>query len=126
MPIDVATILVPVLIAVFFGLLLVTLPTCLIYKKAGQPWWAALVPVYNSIILFKIADRPWWWIFFTLIPITNVVIMIIAYVDFIKNFGKPGVHVLLWLFIPIVYRPYLAFSSAIKYKEHSSEETYTQ
>ena len=27
-----------------------------IYEKAGQPGWAAIVPIYNIIVLCKISD----------------------------------------------------------------------
>src|SRR4051812_9295605 len=35
-----------------------------IFKKAGEKKWAAIIPVYNYIILLKVVGRPWWWIFF--------------------------------------------------------------
>ncbi len=31
-----------------------------LYKKAGHPGWAAIVPVYGSMIMAKIADKPLW------------------------------------------------------------------
>lgn len=31
-----------------------------LFRKAGRPAWAALVPVYDMVIMFRIADRPAW------------------------------------------------------------------
>ena len=33
-----------------------------VFEKAGEPGWAALVPIYNAIVLLKIAGRPGWWV----------------------------------------------------------------
>ena len=33
-----------------------------IFTKAGKPGWAAIVPIYNYIILLEIIGRPWWWL----------------------------------------------------------------
>jgi Family of unknown function (DUF5684) len=33
-----------------------------IYTKAGQPGWAAIIPIYNLYIWCKIVGRPAWWI----------------------------------------------------------------
>jgi hypothetical protein len=32
------------------------------YEKAGQPGWACIIPIYNTIVLLKIVGKPWWWI----------------------------------------------------------------
>ena len=32
------------------------------FEKAGQPGWAAIIPIYNLYILLKIAGRPGWWL----------------------------------------------------------------
>ena len=83
-----------------------------IFEKAGQPGWASIVPLYNTIILLKIAGKPWWWIFLLLIPGVNVVFAFIALIDLAKNFGKGtgfGVGLVLLSFI---FFPILAFGSA--------------
>lgn len=60
-----------------------------IFKKAGQPGWAAFVPVYNYIVLLKIVGRPVWWIVLVLfVPIVNVVVLIVVMNDLAKSFGK--------------------------------------
>jgi len=31
-----------------------------VFVKAGQPGWAAIIPIYNIYILLKIACKPGW------------------------------------------------------------------
>lgn len=83
-----------------------------IFSKAGEPGWAAIVPIYNLYVLFKIAGRPWWWLLLLLIPLVNLVIYIIVYIDLAKSFGKGvgfGIGILLLSFI---FLPILGFGSA--------------
>lgn len=61
-----------------------------IYTKAGQPGWAAIVPIYNIIVFLKVVNRPLWWIILMLIPIVNIVILFIVIFDLGKSFGKGG------------------------------------
>lgn len=84
-----------------------------IFEKAGQPGWAALIPIYNTYVLLKVVNRPWWWLLLMLIPLVNIVIWIIVALDLAKVFGKSTVFgvVGLILFTPVGYG-ILAFGSA--------------
>ena len=84
-----------------------------VFTKAGQPGWAAIIPIYNLIILLKIAGRPAWWFLLMLIPIVNIVISLIVAIDVAKSFGQSTVFgvVMLWLLSNIGYLV-LAFGSA--------------
>ena len=33
-----------------------------IFAKAGKPGWAAIVPIYNIVVLLQICEKPVWWI----------------------------------------------------------------
>jgi hypothetical protein len=82
-----------------------------LYAKAGEPGWAAIVPVYNIIVLLKIAGRPAWWLVFLFIPFASLAFLVIPF-DIAKAFGKSGgFGVGLLLLAPIFY-PILAFGSA--------------
>ena len=82
------------------------------FTKAGQPGWAAIVPVYNYIVFARIAGREWWWGLLMLIPCVNIVVMILVMLDIAKGFGKtPGFAVGLILLAPI-FMPILGFGSA--------------
>ena len=83
-----------------------------LFSKAGQPGWACIIPIYNTIVLLRIAGRPWWWLFLMLIPLVNLIILIIVMLDIATAFGKGllfgiGLIVLFPIFLLI-----LAFGSA--------------
>src|SRR6188508_1926315 len=59
-----------------------------VFVKAGEPGWAALVPIYNLIVMLKIAGKPAWWVVLMFIPIVNFVVAIIVYIAFAQAFGK--------------------------------------
>jgi len=83
-----------------------------VYTKAGQPGWAAVIPIYNFIILMKIIGRPWWWILLFLVPIVNIVVLFIVYIDLAKSFGRStGFGVGLTL-LGIIFLPILAWGPA--------------
>src|SRR5690242_14689557 len=59
-----------------------------VFTKAGQPGWAVLIPIYNTIVMLKIAGRPVWWFVLLLVPLVNIVILFIVAIDIAKAFGK--------------------------------------
>jgi hypothetical protein len=82
------------------------------YSKAGQPGWAAIIPIYNLIVLLQIVGRPIWWFILMLIPVVNIVIAIIVFVELAKCFGKGiGFAIGLFLLAPIFFL-ILGFGSA--------------
>jgi hypothetical protein len=83
-----------------------------IFTKAGKPGWAAIVPIYNTIVLLQIIGRPLWWIVLLFIPIANLIVLVIAMIDLAKSFGKGmGFAVGLILLSP-VFVPLLGFGDA--------------
>jgi hypothetical protein len=83
-----------------------------VFTKAGQPGWAAIIPIYNIYVLCKVAGRPGWWLLLLLIPFVNFIILIILSIDIAKNFGK-GVGFGLGLAIlGFIFWPILGFGSA--------------
>ena len=44
-----------------------------VFEKAGQPGWAAIIPIYNFYIMTKIAGKPGYWTLLCLIPLVNIV-----------------------------------------------------
>jgi hypothetical protein len=75
------------------------------FEKAGQPGWAAIIPIFNVYILLKVAGRPGWWLILYFIPIVNFVVAIIVSLDVAKAFGQSAVFgfFLLFLFAGIGY-----------------------
>lgn len=83
-----------------------------VFTKAGQPGWAGLIPIYNFIVLMKIIGRPWWWVLLFLVPLVNIVVLFIIYIDLAKSFGKStGFGVGLAL-LGIIFLPILAWGDA--------------
>jgi Family of unknown function (DUF5684) len=76
-----------------------------VFTKAGQPGWAAIIPIYNGYVLLKIAGRPGWWLLLFFIPVVNLVISLLVAIDVAKAFGQGAAFgvVLLWLFSVIGY-----------------------
>ncbi len=83
-----------------------------IFEKAGEPGWAAIIPIYNLFILFKIAGKPLWMVLLLLIPAVNIVVMILALIGISKNFGKGIVYAIGLFFLPIIFFPLLGFSDS--------------
>lgn len=84
----------------------------MIYAKAGKPGWAAIIPIYNIIVLLEIVGKPWWWILLLLIPIVNIVIMIMMYNQLSKSFGKGAGFTVGIIFLSFIFLPILAFGDA--------------
>lgn len=83
-----------------------------VFEKAGEPGWAAIVPIYNLYIMVKVAGRPWWWLILMFIPLVGIFAYLIISIDIAKSFGKgTGFGIGLWLLAPIFY-PILGFGSA--------------
>ena len=83
-----------------------------VFAKAGEPGWAAIVPIYNTIVLLKIAGKPIWWIVLLIIPVVNLISLFIVAVSIAQRFGKgTGFGVGLAL-LPFVFYPMLAFGDA--------------
>ncbi len=64
------------------------LGTWKLYVKAGRKAWEAIVPIYNAVILMKIINRPWWWVILLFIPVINVIMLPVIWVETIRSFGK--------------------------------------
>ena len=83
-----------------------------LFEKAGQPGCAAIVPIYNIVILLQIVGRPVWWIVLMLIPCVNIIVALLVYLDLARVFGKStGFGIGLFL-LGIVFLPILAFGDA--------------
>lgn len=84
-----------------------------VFEKAGEPGWAAIVPIYNLYILLKIAGKPAWWIILMLIPFVNIVVLIIAMIAVARAFGKGTGFGLGLAFLGIIFFPILAWGDGM-------------
>jgi len=87
----------------------------ILFTKAGQPGWAAIIPIYNIVVLLQITGKPVWWVVLAIIPCVNlswIVLGFIVAIALAERFGK-GVGFGIGLaLLPFVFYPLLAFSDA--------------
>lgn len=83
-----------------------------VFTKAGKPGWAAIIPIYNLVVLLQIVGKPIWWIILMLIPIVNIIIQIIVTHQLSKSFGKDVGFTLGLIFLGFIFFPILGFGDA--------------
>ena len=59
-----------------------------LYVKGGRKAWEAFIPVYNGIVLMQIINRPKWWILLLFIPVINLFLFPIIWIETLRTFGK--------------------------------------
>ncbi len=91
-----------------------------VFQKAGKPFWAGFVPIYNGWVLFEVGGKPGWWILLGIIPFVGpfiiFILSLIVAIEVAKRFDRSTAFgvIGLWLFSLIGYA-ILAFDSS-KYK----------
>ena len=118
-------------------LVLVIVANCKMFKKAGEAWWKALVPLYNSWVEARIGGLAWWWFLIFVVvlglmgslketnPVVSMLCVLTSYnysYNICKKFGKSGGFALLCTFLPFVGLPILAFGIAKYDKSISTDE----
>lgn len=83
-----------------------------VFEKAGKPGWAAIVPIYNAIVMLEIAGKPIWWIILYLIPFVNIIASIIVIHNISKNFGHDVGFTLGLIFLSFIFWPILAWGDS--------------
>ncbi|MFS4456667.1 signal peptidase I [Maribacter sp. 2304DJ31-5] len=66
------------------------LGTWKLYVRAGRKAWEAAIPIYNAVILMQIINRPKWWVILLFIPIINLLMFPVIWVETIRSFGRNG------------------------------------
>ncbi len=109
--------------------ILMIISVWIIFNKAKQPGWAAIIPIYNVLVMLKVAKKPWWWIIIFILPgffysvhVLFVILYILAIVFSIMmihgistNFGKGAGFTVGLVLLSVIFFPILAFDSSIKY-----------
>ena len=83
------------------------------FQKAGEPGWAAIIPIYNYLIGIKIAGKPWWFLLLMLIPLVNIVVYILILDGLAKSFGKGTGFTVGLFFLRFIFIPILGFGNAV-------------
>ena len=63
-------------------------------------WWA-FVPIISAFLMLKVARKPLWWFFLFLVPIVNIIVFVVTWVNIAQNCGASGVWGVLAI-IPIL------------------------
>lgn len=91
----------------------------IVLKKAGEPGWAILIPIYNFLVILRVAGKPWWWVFsilLAIIPIVGAILFLVVFVliahGISKNFGKGAGFTVGIVLLGIVFIPILAFGNS--------------
>jgi signal peptidase I len=92
------------------------LGTWKLYESAGRKRWEAAIPVYNAIILMKIIGRPTWWTVLLFIPIINLIMFPVIWVETLRSFGKKTTtDTLLGIFTFGFYIFYINYTQPLNY-----------
>lgn len=91
------------------------------YVKAGRKAWEAAVPLYNAIVLLKIIKRPTWWTVLLFIPIINLILFPVIWVETLRSFGKKSTaDTALAVFTLGFYLYYVNYTQELVYREDRS------
>ena len=89
-----------------------------LYIKAGRKAWEAFVPVYNGIALMDIIRRPKWWVALLFLPIINLILFPVIWVETARSFGK---NKMMDTFLAVVtlgfYSYYINYLDNVTYKK---------
>lgn len=105
--------LIPIIIFGISALILEIVGAWFMFEKAGEPGWAAIIPIYNYLIAIKIAGKPWWFILLMLIPLVNLVVYIVILDGLSKSFGKGTGFTIGLFFFRFIFIPILGFDKSV-------------
>lgn len=91
------------------------------FEKAGQPGWAVIIPFYNLYILFKMAGKSVWWLLGLLIPILNIIVFFVVYIEIAKRFGQSTGFGIGLALLGVIFWPILGFGDA-QYFQNSIDD----
>lgn len=97
------------------------LGTWKLYQKAGRKPWEALVPIYNGIVLMQIINRPKWWVILLFIPVINLIMLPVVWVETSRSFGKNStLDTVFSIFSLGFYAYYLNYAAEVTYIQDRS------
>ena len=100
------------LATLFIGLIAVV-ANAKLFVKAGLPWWAVFVPVYNIMIAMKLIGRPTWHAFLFFTPAV-VYLLPRTILEVAQSFGK---HKPLDFILVLVFNVFYILNLGLSYDE---------
>lgn len=102
------------LFSIFYSLVFIEVYALeLLFMKANQTWWKALIPIYNVYVFNEITMGSGWFSLLLLIPGVGLISLFISYYKLGVVYGKNPWLTLLFGFIMI---PVIGFDSTTNYK----------
>ncbi|PSP19833.1 signal peptidase I [Halobacteriales archaeon QH_10_67_13] len=94
------------LVGLVFGLATIA-GMWMVFSKADEPGWAAVIPIYNLYTLVKVSDNEWWWLLGFFIPLVNILTLAKISLDIAGEFDQgigfaAGLALLPFLFYPLL------------------------
>ncbi len=83
-----------------------------VFEKAGQPGWAAIIPIYNIYVMTKIAGKPGWWVLMFIVPFANIYFAVWLTNMISKSFGKDEGFTAGLILLGFIFWPILGFGPA--------------
>jgi hypothetical protein len=82
------------------------------FEKAGEPGWAAIIPIYNLYVLVKISGNAWWWVVLFFIPLVNFLATIKISINLASKFNRGVLFGLGLTFLSFLFYPILGFGGS--------------
>lgn len=101
----------PILLSLVLNVLMIA-GQWAVFDKAGQPGWAAIIPIYNLIVWAEVAKKEAWWGLLLIVPIANLVFMFMLNIEVAKQFGKDVGYGVGLTLLPFVFWPMLGFGKS--------------
>lgn len=83
-----------------------------VFKKAGKPGWASIIPIYNIYTMIQIAKLPTYYLLLFIIPIANIYAIFKIYIELAHKFNKSTGFGVGLIFLSVIFFPMLAFGDA--------------
>lgn len=112
--------------------LLISLPMIIgmwkAFEKAGQPGWAAIIPIYNLYVMNQVAQKePIWFILalvgFLCAPLSLVALVVIN-LGIAEKFGKGAGYGIGLTFLGFIFWPMLGFGDARYQRKRRRQDYY--
>ena len=87
----------------------------LLFVKAGEAGWKALIPGYNLWVLYSLVYNAGWKMFLLFVPFYGIAVAIMTMIRMAQAYGHGIGMGLLNLFVPPVGMSILAFSKNTEY-----------
>ena len=97
----------------------------LLFKKAGEDGWKALVPFYSTYLAIKMIHKPIWWMAIYYIPFLGFIVWVGIIVELLKQFKILSFweHALAVVFTPF-YLAYVGLTDNHKFVGYEFVQTY--